>query len=80
MTEAEARQLLDDLCVKLGFCLSPEDNRRLLDNPPREVLAFTDAVFAAEGLEPTNRRLYREVRDMISEAFRRGESDGAGEM
>jgi hypothetical protein len=75
MTEDETKWLLHDLCVKLGFCLCPEEYRRLLDDPPTEALAFTDAVFTAEGLDPdtADRHLYRQVRNMISDAFRRSE-------
>jgi hypothetical protein len=36
------------------------------------VVAFTDAVFTAEGLPPetADRHLYRQVRDMVAAAFR----------
>lgn len=77
MTETEPQQLLDRLCVELGFCLPPLEQQRLVDNPPTEVLAFTDAVFRAEELDPetADRHLYRQVRDMISEAFQRAEEN-----
>ena len=64
-------RLLNDLCVGLGFCLPPDDSARLLawENP--EVLAFTDAVFEAGGMErPYDRNLYRQVRDKVGEALR----------
>src|SRR5512142_3427096 len=48
--EPGVRQLLDELCIKLGFCLPPDENRRLIESPPRDVDAFTDAVFVAEGM------------------------------
>jgi hypothetical protein len=69
---------LDELCIRLGFCLSAEDQRRLVDETPPEVLGFTDAVLTAEGLAPdtVDRRLYRQVRDMIADAFRRAELEG----
>jgi hypothetical protein len=71
--EPEADRLLNDLCVKLGFCLPPADQLRITQHPPRDVRAFTDAVFLAEGLdvELADRHLYRQVRDMVAEAFER---------
>jgi hypothetical protein len=64
-------RLLNDLCAGLGFCLPPDDSARLLawENP--DVLAFTDAVFEAEGMQrPYDLHLYRQVRDKVGEAFR----------
>ncbi|MCP5020421.1 MAG: hypothetical protein GY930_01485 [bacterium] len=79
INEKEVRDLLCNLCVELGFCLSPEDGKRIEEDPPSDVITFTDAVFVAEGLDPStaDRHLYRQVRDMIAEAFRRAEYDGA---
>jgi hypothetical protein len=45
-------RLLNDLCVRLGYCLPPGDQQRLIDDPPTSVDEFTDAVVAAEGLDP----------------------------
>jgi hypothetical protein len=63
--------LLSRLCVDLGFCLPPTEQMRLIEKPPKDVQEFTDAVFFAEGLDPTiaERHLYRQVRDMILAAF-----------
>lgn len=74
-SEPEIHKLLWDLCVQLGFCLPPEEERRLKDEPPKDVRAFTDAVFRAEGLDPltADRRLYRQVRDLVAAAFNRSE-------
>jgi hypothetical protein len=44
--------LLDELCVKLGFCLPPDAKEALKANPPRDIDAFTDAVIRAEGMDP----------------------------
>ena len=67
----QCSRLLDKLCVRLGFCLPPVERQRLAENPPPELLAFTDAVFVAEEMDPVtaDRHLYREVRDLIREAF-----------
>lgn len=37
LTPDEAEQLLDDLCAQGGYCLGPEDRRRLVDKPPATV-------------------------------------------
>jgi hypothetical protein len=64
-------RLLDDLCVKLGYCLPPDDKRRIVDNPPETIDAFTDAVVIAEGLDPVlmARDQRQAVRRMVADAF-----------
>jgi hypothetical protein len=52
LNQSQVERLLDELCVRLGFCLPPNDQRRLQASPPTEVEAFTDAVFVAEGMDP----------------------------
>ena len=61
--------LLDELCVRLGFCLPPQEQERLRQTrPPLDVDEFTDAVFVAERMDP---RLYkasrRRVRDCVEQ-------------
>lgn len=75
LTESEVEKLLYDLCVQLGFCLPPDEQQRFKVSPPADVRSFTDAVFIAEELDPNmaERHLYRQVRDMIADAFRRAE-------
>jgi hypothetical protein len=46
--ESEVRRLLDELCAELGFCLPAGERDALQRNPPQDLDAFTDAVFAAE--------------------------------
>jgi hypothetical protein len=72
LSRREVEVLLSKLCIDLGFCLPPDDQKRLAEQPPVDAHAFTDAVFSAEGLDPTtaDRHLYRQVRDMVLEAFR----------
>lgn len=77
INEKEAGKLLDKLCVKLGFCLPPDDIARIKKNPPSDAIAFTDVVFIAEGLDPTtaDRHLYRQVRNMVADAFWQAECE-----
>ena len=78
LTESAAHKLLWDLCVKLGFCLSPAEQTRLKNDPPADVQSFTDAVFVAEGLDPilVNDVLYRQVKEMVVIAFDRAVDSG----
>ena len=62
--------LLGVLCVELGFCFHGETYDRLVDTPPADAAAFTDAVLIAQGLEPTsNRRLYDQVQFRVAQVF-----------
>lgn len=56
--------LLYELCTELGFCLPPEAQARLIEDPPDSVDAFTDAVIVAEGMDPAavQKRIRRDVR------------------
>jgi hypothetical protein len=71
----EAAWLLNDLCIRLGFCLPREARERLTGAPPPTIDEFTAAVFVAEGLDPSTagRRIYRAVQAMVADAFRRSE-------
>jgi hypothetical protein len=64
-------RLLAELCVDLGFCLPPEARSRLQEAPPRTIDAFTDAVFAAEGMESlVYPQLRKQVRERVAKHFR----------
>ena len=67
----DVTKLLNDLCVRLGYCLPPEDQQRIIADPPTSVDTFTDAVVIAEGLDPvlmaTEQR--QAVRRMVAGAF-----------
>jgi hypothetical protein len=67
--------LLGDLCVTLGFCLSPDVQAEFVARPPEDVDTFAEAVFRAEGLDPVtgDRRLYGQVRSLVARAFVRAE-------
>jgi hypothetical protein len=71
----EVRRLLSRLCIELGFCLPPGDQARLEGTPPETVEAFASAVVLAEGLDPVtmDSTVYRQVKDMVAEEFRRAE-------
>jgi hypothetical protein len=50
----DVRGLLTELCVDLGFCLPPEEGKRLEASPATSVDRFTYAVWTAEGMEPVS--------------------------
>ena len=66
--------LLAALCDQLGLCLPPEARRKILDHAPPDAASFTDAVFAAEGLErapsrESHRDLYRDALALAERAY-----------
>ncbi len=62
--------LLGVLCAELGFCFHGDTYDRLVDTPPPDAAAFTDAVFRAGGLDPTsNRSLYDQVQFRVAQVF-----------
>ena len=70
--EVRIQLLLDELCVKLGFCLALSEQQRLRALPVSDVDKFTDAVLEAEGVDPrVNKQLRRTVRDTIEWHMRR---------
>jgi len=60
--------LLDELCVKLGICLDPDDRARLSITQFKDIDSFEVEVLRAEGLDPlqTDRRLRHALREHIS--------------
>lgn len=73
-TADDIEALLEILCVELGICLRGEAYHRLVDNPPPDAAAFTDAVFRAQGLDPaSDAKLHRQVQFRVSQVFDRGE-------
>ena len=71
-SRSEVEDLLDELCADVGLCLSQEDVARLVQTPPSSVNSFTDAVFAAEGLDPKfHGHLHHRVRMCVVRWFER---------
>jgi hypothetical protein len=67
--EAILEALLDHLCVTFGFCVAPDAKEALSTRAPEGVHAFTDAVIAAEGMDPTSldTSLRRRMREMVEQ-------------
>ena len=70
LNECQVKALLYELCVWLGFCLPAAEQRRLEQEPPVEVEAFADAVYAAEGADPhAHPHIRKQVCDCIAAHF-----------
>jgi hypothetical protein len=54
--------LLDELCVEMGFCLPAHVREALIQSTPKDVEAFTEVVFAAEGLDS---HLHKQLRHSV---------------
>ena len=80
LSKAQAKSLLYELCVRLGFCLPSADVLRLENDPPVEVDSFADAVFIAEGMDPhAHPRLRQQVCECIAAHFAKA-AEGAGDQ
>ena len=62
--ESRAELALAELCSKLGYCISPDEQDAILRNPPSDAEAFIDAVLVAEGRD-LNIVLKQERRPML---------------
>ena len=71
LTESLCRVLLYELCVDLGFCLSPAAQTALSLSHPSDVQGFAREVFRIEGLniETAPTHLVRAVEARIEGAF-----------
>lgn len=72
LTWGHIDRLLSELSVDFGFCLPKEKRFDLVHHPPTSIDAFTEAVFAAEGMDcMLNRPLYKEVRKKVADHLQR---------
>jgi hypothetical protein len=67
---------LEELCVKYGYCLPPDDRDRLLAAPPETADAFADAVLIAEGLDLNGRDRATVVEVICDWLFEEGSGRG----
>jgi len=78
MSPRQVELLLQELCVKLGFCLPPKEIVRIEQNPETDIDAFTDDVIRSEGIDPINGislEFRRSVRAIVKNHFRAAEID-----
>ena len=71
LIESDIDALLYRVCVDLGLCLDPDTCDQLVANAPDDVDAMTDAIFAADGMNPAtaDRALHARVREYVVAAF-----------
>ena len=71
LSENEIEDLLETLCVKLGFCLPSNISSRLIKFPPKTSERFAKSVIEAEGLNPETieRNIYVSVLNEIENVF-----------
>jgi hypothetical protein len=50
LSRQQTRDLLSELCVHLGYCLSPTDQETVEQDPPTDPQAFTELVMRLEGV------------------------------
>jgi len=69
--EAELEQLLDQICVELGFCLPHKVKSRLIKVPPKTSEKFTQSVIKAEGLniDALDKSLYKSLFIKIDNVY-----------
>lgn len=67
----EVEDLLETLCIKLGFCLPTNASNRLVKYPPKTPERFAKSVIEAEGLDPElmEKNLYISVLNEIKKVF-----------
>jgi hypothetical protein len=70
-TPVPVAQVLNELCVELGFCLPDEAQQALTNEVPATPREFADAVFLAEGLPLPIKtsHLYEQVLEVIERYF-----------
>jgi len=68
--EDPMKTLLDELCIKLGCCLDPEEQVRMRRMPADDVDSFVKAFHVAEHLlEPYDEEHWRNVRYVVARHF-----------
>jgi hypothetical protein len=59
-----------ELCTKLGFCLLPDDEARIVASPPPDIDSFTDEVMVIERFDPAlEKQVRRQVRALVARHF-----------
>ena len=61
LSERDTESLLTDLCVSLGYCLTPHTWSMVVDNPPSDPKRFTDLVMELEGVGTSDPEMYEPV-------------------
>jgi hypothetical protein len=71
LSPQQTRDLLAELCVKLGYCLRPTDQQTVEADPPTDPQAFTDLVMRLEGVHSTDPGMVAPVLKRVLRTFER---------
>jgi hypothetical protein len=69
LSEAATHNLLNKLCVDLGYCLPPESIDRLVSDPPTDPSGFASLVMELEGVGAGDTAFFEPVLDRVCKAF-----------
>lgn len=76
MSPIQVDRLLDELCIELGFCVSPTTRVRLQRHPQPEIAAMTDCLFRAKRINPQTagaEQMFQEVLSLVATHYRAAE-------
>ncbi len=69
LSPRQTEWLLHDLCVKLGYCLTPPDQETVKADPPTSPEAFAALVMKLEGVDPDDPDKFFPVIGLVLKAF-----------
>ena len=76
ISRGQVDRLLDELCVDLGFCLSPRDRARLQRSPEASSVAMTEVLLRTRGIDANStgaEQIARAVRELVTSHYRAAE-------
>jgi hypothetical protein len=71
LSQQQASDLLAELCVELGYCLSPTALETIESDPPTNPQAFAELVMKLEGVESTDSGMLAAVVERVLRKFER---------
>ena len=71
LMDSDVEALLYRVCVDLGLCLNSDTYDQLVTHASDGIDAMTDAIFTAQGMNPSTAdpKLYGRVREYVAAAF-----------
>jgi len=76
LSPIQVDRLLDELCVELGFCVSPTTRVRLQRQPEPGIAAMTECLFRAKRINPQAagaEQMFQEVLSLVATHYRAAE-------